>query len=589
MKKHALLLALTLGLAHAQPLRTQLPPDTHAYFYTEDLLQWLALGEHQAASLAPVVEQVKSALANDGLRNLPPPVNALPTQAFAKHGRAFEMAVFGDAMHTLLSFALPDEQSALDLAQALAKQPLKIEKTKNGNSRLVAQKGKSKACFGWDGAHLLVMESCAHQSALRSNDGLPAPSEGSELYLFNVNNQWFDLKDKDTKALAQALELDKVHALHLRYQPQAKRLQLTLEHQSQPLKALLSAQAHADFVTLPEVQSALAFPMPSAQATLQLAPALMFLAEQELKKVKSPVNIYQWLDALAGQWAWVNEAGHEVLLWRGDGAKFDEVMGKLADKGWVQQSALSDGITQVSYLKQTDKPELLMAASLLPTDFYYRDRNGVREFATLPQILHDRQNANQALAQFGAKNQSALWYGTQIPHLEKSQYYLKIKWLKYLAERTGTKFDWATLPSASAQNFAPQSPLLFQLYDDAHGANLEIQLAHGAFDLGVWLQEQSAYGGVAGMGILAAIALPAYQDYVSKSQLTQTVYELRANPKQTPRHASEVRVENGVTIARIGKNANRDLHGVEIRITADKKCTVRGAKKAVVPKECSAQ
>ncbi|UZA16093.1 pilin [Moraxella bovis] len=142
---------------------------------------------------------------------------------------------------------------------------------------------------------------------------------------------------------------------------------------------------------------------------------------------------------------------------------------------------------------------------------------------------------------------------------------------------------------------------------------------------------------IAIIGILAAIALPAYQDYISKSQTTRVVGELAAGKTaidaalfdgKTPvlnkasdteneniglttsdtstKPRSNLLAENGISLTEdgtdlvlkgiLGRNANKDITGTEVNQIRDKNgnwsCTVKGVenkgwKDKFIPSGCT--
>ena len=66
---------------------------------------------------------------------------------------------------------------------------------------------------------------------------------------------------------------------------------------------------------------------------------------------------------------------------------------------------------------------------------------------------------------------------------------------------------------------------------------------------------------IAILGILAAIALPLYQDYISKSQVTRVVSELSA-----AKTAVDAAIYDAKTPT-LGQNANRDIATAEVTLT----------------------
>ncbi|MDO4435842.1 MAG: pilin [Cardiobacteriaceae bacterium] len=603
------------GLAQAyQPLRSQLPDKTVVYAQVEDIWSWLGDDE----SLQEAKSALRAHMQEHGFANLPEPLSHAGQDWLKYLSGKVELAAIGDEMKLVLAFAVADEKAGRGLVSALSRGKALEEKNRAGGAKRFVNQ---KECYEYEAGRLLVVEDCAwlEQQGAGHLD-LPQTTLGNhELYVLNHQNAWYRSLDKQSQLFLKAFGLDTMRWLRVSYDKESKRLQLALRHDSEVLRQMLSSgQAVEAFRSLERVESALQWSMPSGEALMALNPMMFGALEQELKKAKVPVRLMEVFNALAGQWAWVREAGHGVFLWQGNRALFDQLLAKGQRDGWIEQRSLEKGITQIRYLQQTKTPETLMAATLLPNDIYFRDVEDTRIFASLPQILWEHDEAKLPLNSFGASPQSALWYGEQVLDLEKKSYYESLKWLRYVSQLSGQAMDLSALPMGKRPSYAKHSPLLIQLYQQNNEAILEAKLSHGLMDLVVWLKEQNAYGGAAGIGIMAAIALPAYQDYVSKAQLTQTVgaldagktlvdaamfegknpkADLDANIRLLPLWATwgmkgfEQGTGVGYVYAEMGSKANSNLHGVTVfwkrKADGSWHCEIKGLKQArLAPKMC---
>lgn len=146
--------------------------------------------------------------------------------------------------------------------------------------------------------------------------------------------------------------------------------------------------------------------------------------------------------------------------------------------------------------------------------------------AQVPQPLVDRANA-------GAKARVAEWLaGTQrvdtsaslfaatgsVSKMPRRSYEMYIGILQLLADIAQVQFDAWSMPTADQLGLPDQGAIGFSLNLGAPHVSVELSFENHPGEL---FFGGGGVGGVAAAGILAAIAIPAYQDYTIRAQVTE--------------------------------------------------------------------
>ena len=140
------------------------------------------------------------------------------------------------------------------------------------------------------------------------------------------------------------------------------------------------------------------------------------------------------------------------------------------------------------------------------------DRIASKPDTSLSQWLHDKQSYDSA--------HTVLGFAATTHNMQSEVYYIYLGVLQALGDALGQPIDLATLPSAGQLKLP---------VDGATGIALEATDQHLALQMNY---EQNPIEGVVGggggpmaavavVGILAAIAIPAYQDYVIRAQVSE--------------------------------------------------------------------
>lgn len=162
------------------------------------------------------------------------------------------------------------------------------------------------------------------------------------------------------------------------------------------------------------------------------------------------------------------------------------------------------------------------------TRLFWRDEGDYLVFANTPQALADRQSlrAGADLRGFlGAAlgtdfEQAQLLYAGSNHGVARQYYEYSLLFLHALADLAGARIDPFSFPSATQLDLPREGSVAIAFQSSRDG--LALSFAYDASFLD-FFSGAGAMTTVAVVGILAAIALPAYQDYVARSQVAEAV------------------------------------------------------------------
>ncbi len=187
--------------------------------------------------------------------------------------------------------------------------------------------------------------------------------------------------------------------------------------------------------------------------------------------------------------------------------------------------------SMANYLEELNKTPSKLAGNRLlerliaiPSHFYWQQEDGYLIMASLPQTLMDRHYTSQQITatEWFEKEQrtdpkGALLMATmRNKGIPASMYRAKLAILAYLGDVVGRPVDMFTLPTAREANLPKEGAFGAKLTSTENQLALELSFESNPAEV---LFAGNAYAGVAVVGILASIAVPAYEDYTLRTQV----------------------------------------------------------------------
>ena len=563
MKLRHIAAALTLAIssAHAAPtswLQQNLPPQTTAYLRLPNL--WFLENHKLAASAAyqndayrAQTSAVRSALIQRLITLLPEEARA-PLQNLQQHLDApLEIALIQDKNELNLliaaSAAFPDEQT---LQQTLAQTfpaPWKI------SAGSIEQRGAPPIAYRYDSSaqRLLFSTGLVKDPATSlkylAEDGGDAPfaklqerldpsADGLYLWL-DPQNPLLQQKLREYKPLLEKLGIDRAKQLALAWSvnDERPRLQISL---IQPDNAPLNLpQATTDALKLPyqgDISALAAFTLPNDAQIDGLADSsgkIKQTLQQALGISADDLAALGTIHYLA------DDNGSYLVLPQSAKPALEALLNKLQGRGILnKRETLQDGIEHLAFtslaaqgakiseqenvFKKTADTAFNTLMSQLQNHYYLRAEGDYLLISDLPQPLLARKNLAAdapTVADWLAKEHldiqhSNYAYIQNQRHLSRDSYYNSLKRLQAYADLAQSPLDIMALPDAS--QLPASGAVALHLHGDGKNPTLTLDLQNGADDL---LSMAGSSTTIATFGILSAIALPAYQDYITRSHI----------------------------------------------------------------------
>ncbi|MEX2498772.1 MAG: pilin [Wenzhouxiangellaceae bacterium] len=187
-------------------------------------------------------------------------------------------------------------------------------------------------------------------------------------------------------------------------------------------------------------------------------------------------------------------------------------------KAWVEAGADQED----SNLDATTV-QLLRLYARMGSHIYWTETDGMALFAEVPQVLADRLRnpAGQSLAahltSVGQQVESAAVFGSvRLAQAPRRNYYAWLAFLHNLADLFEYELDLTAYPSARELELPAWGDGGFSIDYSGDAIGLELTYENHPGDL---MYGAGGIGMLAVAGIAAAIAVPAYQDYVARSRI----------------------------------------------------------------------
>ncbi|WP_395792634.1 pilin [Aquimonas sp.] len=273
--------------------------------------------------------------------------------------------------------------------------------------------------------------------------------------------------------------------------------------------------------------------------------------EAELQK-RSGLSFAQWRAPWAGPFVLAGDAsGSWQALKLADRAALDVVVNNLVERLGAKHAVHSHAGVELHHLQLPSSTDLMKTLGgadaqtpALPTSdwlslygrvrthLYYYEDGGWLYVSTLPQPLIERldRNADTDVGQWlertqgNDRAQALLSASSQLRHVSRSVYAVNLELLQSFSDLTGGSIDLFKLPTAQQLALPEQSPIGVELVLDSNQLALQLNYGHTP------LEGLGAAGGmatVAAAGVLAAVALPAYEDYTQRTRVSAAISAAR--------------------------------------------------------------
>jgi Tfp pilus assembly protein PilE len=337
-----------------------------------------------------------------------------------------------------------------------------------------------------------------------------------------------------------------------------------------------------------------------------------YAAMREKMKAEVGVDPMELLGTLGGNLVtFEDEAGIYTALQVTDRAalyaKLDEFVAKLK---WSHETAkvgnatlhhlYVPGMTGLAKQAEDDASAAnawLKIYSRMGSHAYWTEEGDYLVFADVPQALADRADAklDADLGQWLRDNQSydpnstLLGITGKTRNAQRKVYYAYLLGLQHVADALGQKIDLTSLPHAATLGLPVEGAtgLALDATKDRVGLSLtyEQNPAEVLFGTG-------GLAAVATAGVLAAIAVPAYEDYVARTQVGQvlgdatryqaTIAEYYAKKRKLPASDDDLAhaefgaslkylegyyVDSGAIVLQFGDEAKKALHDTTLVLT----------------------
>lgn len=241
-----------------------------------------------------------------------------------------------------------------------------------------------------------------------------------------------------------------------------------------------------------------------------------------------------------------DDNGHYLVLPQSAKPVLNSLLDKLQQKGFLKSRSMgSDNIEHIAFVNLASlisntvgNPDPAREAFFtlllnIQNHYYLRDEGDNILITTLPQPLAARAKAGDSAPKLGdwLKSQHLNLDGVSYAYIQnqrnlsRDSYYAGLRRLHAYADLTGAPIDLSQLPDAESANLPQQGIIALRLGGGGTNPTLSLDLQNGLDDLANLANNTSA---IAMLGILSAIALPAYQDYTVRAEVSLPLYETSA-------------------------------------------------------------
>ena len=300
--------------------------------------------------------------------------------------------------------------------------------------------------------------------------------------------------------------------------------------------------------------------MPSPEEALRIEETLLASTTQEdrekyqTEKSKVESNLgFEFVDILRALGPDVlvlsDDAGYQASFAIRDRGRFDQIMEQLSTmQGHSMAQHSVDGIdigswrfpTLQSYIVDEATKEAAEEGDELPkwlidfmtrprTRIYWREIDGRWVIANVPQVLvdhaaHPNKSTFASWADDGLGldlRHAVVAFGGTLSHSPREAYYAYLELLAVLGDLVEVDVDLTKLPSARQAGLPAAGRYVMQMDSGPEFLSTVLSYEHSAMEL--LATDSPALIAVAATGIIAAIAIPAYQDYENRASVAEVI------------------------------------------------------------------
>lgn len=529
MKKLALLLSLALGSAWAKPLYLAAPVN-QADVYLKIPSQWqILMLQDEFAQLKPEWEKIKSALSEKNIIPEEVEIDKFIKQ-WAKLENGLEIIVLGDK--AIISGQIQNQNEWEKILFDLFKD------SQIDTNKQTIRDGSRLLCYDFnpENKRFMITDHCQNKTLSKERNEIKelipiveqyAPQNDDFLFWFKNNPKHYAHLDKESLAMVKHLELDKIESFIVSYQKQNENwtLNFAIEGLGEKLGQLFVSQSLPNELKInPHHHSFYHLYLPDGKKLGEIF-GKPFQEIRSAVQLATKIDIEKLFTGFSGQWSLINTPTGSILIHpKNQGSAFDAFVNHLNQLKLANIRTLKDGTTEIKLIFP-EKSASFISGLFLPNPFYYRENGEFRYFASLPQILNDYENDPNKISLKEYLEQdippSAYFGLAKIPHLDQKHYHQRLKWLNVWADLTGENIDLTTFTHSE---FKPMGKIQARTEYQNKRFKFNLDLENGIGDIFLtddWQSFNRQYFSVAGIGIMAAIALPAYQDYIARAQATE--------------------------------------------------------------------
>jgi Tfp pilus assembly major pilin PilA len=302
-----------------------------------------------------------------------------------------------------------------------------------------------------------------------------------------------------------------------------------------------------------------------------------------------------------------DDAGSYSAIRLRDSAKFNALVAQLVTKFKLAYETRDISGIQIHYLTMPNFSVASLRAGGNPwldlfarmsRHYYWIETPENLIVADIPQTLIDYHNAksHEPVGEWLTQRQglddkqSLLSVSARTQNTQRALYAMYLQGLQGLADIAGAKIDLFAMPSADQIALPRNGALGLQIHASNDDVGIDFIFEQSPIEV-LTSSSGGLMSGVAVMAILAAVALPAYQDYSVRSQVAEglalsaavktAVAEYYQTSGKMPRdlaaigmpdsiggqYTKNLRVENGAIVITFGGSANTQVSGRMLRLT----------------------